>query len=510
MTSFKTPLTLLTIGLLSSFVKVNAQREDKALADQEQPAPKPDQDEKPAQLTVKHNNPQTEAMSATIYFLNGDSISGQISDWSLESMTLTSPDMLEPIIFSNEHVLNIQLDEKNLTQQSEEFTDLTTLNIQHRNKQKGLHGVIKGGFSNIDNTHITLNTNYAGKVKVLKKFITKMEIDSKTSYLYMGPKGSDKWEHNNIVPSWQYLNQSLISKSTAGNIAKDIKIPETAVISFDLSWKKDERLSLYFYSSDPSQAKPDDYYKLNLEGNKRVSFHKYLAGIKRSDMMTKMPINRNLWRIRNKDLKRPNTIFNAHYDIYMNKAKGEFHIFRNGEKLDYFADSKPKPESFGSAIHLISSNNTEIRVKKLTLAKWSGHLPSEIDEKTFADLKGDGERILLKNGDILLGKMGNMKDGIMEIETLYTPIKIPIIRMRSIDLTSEKEKEQPLMYAADIKCWFKDEGWIILKPISYNGNKLTAFHQAIGENEFDLNAFKRIDLNIYEIDVESPNSPDNW
>jgi hypothetical protein len=149
-------------------------------------------------------------------------------------------------------------------------------------------------------------------------------------------------------------------------------------------------------------------------------------------------------------------------------------------------------------------------VKNLSLSKWSGHIPSEVDADTFSKVKGDGERILLKNGDILLGRIGKVRDGLMQIETLYTPLNIPIIRMRSVDLTGSKLKEEPIMYENDIKCWFKDKGWIILKPISIEGNTLTAYHQALGENKYDINVFKRIDLHIYNKEANASRRSDSW
>lgn len=509
MTSFKTTLTLLTISLLGNAAILSAQQDDKDQFNQEKTSPTPEPNTEPAKLIAKKNNLPVKGMSGTLFFTNGDSISGQLSDWNLETIALTSRGMLEPITFSSEHITNIVLDDKKIAQEANESEDLTTLRLQHRNGQKGLNGVIKGSFSDIDDTHITLNTNYAGKIKVLKKFTTKMEVDSKKGYLYMGPNSLEEWNSNNIVQSWEYLNQSLISRKSAANIAKDIKIPDSAVISFDLSWKKDEMLDLYLYSSDPTQARPDNYYKFSIRNLNKMNVQKYVSGIKRRDVATKLEKNiRNFGM--NQRLTKTNSAIHAHYDIYMSKTKGEFHIFKNGKKINSFVDGNPQPKNFGSALHLISSHNTAIRVKNLTLARWSGNFPTDTDEQTFADLKGDGQRILLKNGDIFIGKVEAVTEGKMKIETLYTPLNLPILRIRSIDLTSSEKKEEPLMKPADIKCWFKDEGWIILEPLSINGSKLTAYHQALGKNEFDLNTFKRIDLNIYETDVISPNSPEHW
>jgi hypothetical protein len=455
--------------------------------------------------------PAEKSLSGTINFFNGDSISGQLTDWHKGQVMITSPYFVDPISFSTAQILNITLkDNRDNTLATGINEDETTLVINNRDNQKGLNGIIKGGFSNIDDKHVTLKTSYAGEIKVLKKFVTRMEIDSKKGYLYLGPKSLDEWYNNSIKQTWEYTNNSLISGSKSGNIAQDLAIPEEAAISFDLSWKNDEYLTLYFFSSDHEQSKPDNYYQLNLQRGK-CSVLKYTNGRQVSHLQSEVQRNRNnRFRIRPENNLSDNDDLHAHYEIYMSKTKGEFHIYRNGVKLDTFNDSNPQANKFGTALHIISSDKTPIRVKNLSLSKWSGNIPSEVDAETFAEVKGEGERILLKNGDILLGRIGKVRDGLMQIETLYTPLNIPIVRMRSIDLTAAKLKEEPIMYPEDIKCWFKDKGWIILKPISIKGNTLTAYHQALGENSYDLNVFKRIDLHIYDKNANASRKSDSW
>lgn len=458
--------------------------------------------------------PSDKSLAGTIYFFNGDSISGQINQWDKDQVAITSADLLEPVSFSTANILNITLKDNRKNSIKEDIgEDETTLVINNRDNQKGLHGTIKGSFANIDDKHVTLKTSYAGEVKVLKKFVTKMEIDSKKGYLYLGPKSLDEWYNNSPAKNWKYTNNSLISGSQAGNIAQDLGIPAEASISFDLSWKDDEYITLYLFSSDHEQGKPDNYYQLSLRKG-RCSLLKYSDGRQVSHLTSELQAQRNI-RLGNRIRIMPRTQtkneeLHARYDIYMSKVKGEFHIYRNGDKLDTFTDSTPQPAKFGKALHLVSSIKTPVRVKNLSLSKWSGHIPSTVDAETFAKVKGEGERILLKNGDILLGKIGKVRDGLMQVETLYAPFNIPITRMRSVDLTGTNKTEEPIMYQNDIKCWFKDKGWIILKPISIEGNTLTAYHQALGENKFDINVFKRIDLHIYNKDANASRKSDSW
>jgi|GEM_PF-1801973 len=468
----------------------------------------------PAEPAPKEGAKPLESLAGTIFFFNGDSVSGQLSDWDKDQIAITSPDFIDPVTFSTAKILTITLkDNRNTTVEVDTNVNETTLVINNRDNQQGLHGVVKGSFSNIDDKHVTLKTNYAGEIRVLKKFITRMEIDSKKGYLYLGPKSLDEWHNNSIKQTWEYTNNSLLGGSKAGNIAQDLDIPEEASISFDLSWKEDEYIGLYLFSSDHEQSKPDNYYQLNLQRGK-CTIIKYTNGRQSYHVKSAKQPNRGN-RGNRFPIQPPNNIsiikeLYAHYDIYMSKTKGKFYIYRNGVKLDTFTDSTPQPEKFGTALHIVSSSKTPVRVKNLSLSRWSGYIPSEVDAETFAKVKGEGERILLKNGDILLGRIDKVRDGLMQIESLYTQLNLPITRMRSVDLTSSKAKEEPIMYENDIKCWFKDKGWIILKPISIEGHILTAYHQALGENKYDLNVFKRVDLQIYDKNANATRKSDSW
>jgi len=476
------------------------------LSAQDAPDTKPN-----ATLAAEKNSENDKQLSGTIYFYNGNSLSGKILSWDQDRITIANPDLVGNVTFSTAKILSVALDSnRSMDVKLKEKNDETSLVINHRDKQKGLNGMIKGNFSYIDDETVTLNTSYAGEITIKKKFITRMEIDSKEGYLYYGPNSLDEWHDHSSEQGWKFQHNALISGENIGNIAKNIGIPEAAILSFDLSWKDDEVISLYFYSSDHEMSRPDHYYQLTIQrGN--PSMIKYTGGRRVSHLTSE---KRNRGRFNNfRQIPRNNVNnrkFHANYTLYMNKAKGIFHVYKDGIKQDTFTDHKVDMKNFGSALHLVSSRKTPIRIKNLRLARWSGHVPSTVDKEKFTKFKGKGERILLKNGDMLLANIGQIKDGKLQVKTPYAPLRIPIVRMRTIDLLNSEDKEEPIMNIGDIKCWFADKGWIILQPISIKDNILTAYHQALGENQFDLNIFKKIDFNIYDKSANSNRRQDSW
>lgn len=84
----------------------------------------------------------------------------------------------------------------------------------------------------------------------------------------------------------------------------------------------------------------------------------------------------------------------------------------------------------------------------------------------------------------------------MTVETEYTPIRIPLSRIKSLSLG--EIGEQPRMYEQDVRAWFHDGGHITLKLESFKDGKITGFSQAFGDISIDLNAFSKIDFHIYD------------
>ncbi len=460
------------------------------------------------------------SLEGSIHFDNGDSISGKILNWSKSNISVSSPDLLEPVTFSNSNILKITFNDNQTTNKANPHLDETILIMNNRDNEVGKNGMIRGSLVDITPQKIKLNTAYAGEISVMRKFISKMEIDPKKGYLYYGPKSLEHWHNNSLTKGWKFENNSLISSRTAnGNIAKNINLPDQTSISFDLSWKKSPYISLFLYSSDHEMARPDNYYKLSLDRG-RWLLNKYIDGRRvnttRILKEKKLLLRKNAFgRPRITPLKSFNKL-HAQYSIYIDKTKGLFHIYQNGSKLISFLDADPKTKKFGTAMHLLNNSRYPVRIKNLRISKWNGHIPNKINEKTFSSLKDakqpkvEGEHILLKNGDFLFGKINKVDNGLVEIETKHAPLKLPLNRLRSIDITASIKKEEPIKDIDDIKCYYKDKGWVILKLIALGEKSFTAYHQAIGEKKFNYNAFKRIDLNIYDEEANSKRKPDTW
>lgn len=439
-------------------------------------------------------------------FLNGDSITADVIEWKNDSVRIKHPYLLNECEIKKENLLEIKLLNQSTAKEDEADQKLkhtTKLLIKPRYKASNDNDTIRGELIQNDGKHITLKTSYAGQLNIQRSKILSIDINAHSNLLYSGPNSLEEWHNNLHYSSWTYKKGALYSNDKMGSISKDLKMPDRVAISFDQHWRNAAHIKVKLFSDDHKSSRPNNYYEFSIRHGS-IYVKKYIDG-RQLQMNAKQQNFQALV-----DLRRAMAVDkSAHYDLYIDKEKGIFHLFVNGSLINTYTDPTPTPKKFGTSLHLVSGTNSPMKILNLKMSEWSGNMPTNNDKEAFSKLKGEGQRILLKNGDAIIGKTGLIKDGLMSIETIFGPMKVRVNGMRTLDL-SDTPEDGPKMYKGDIKLHYNEGGWIILKPITINGTKLKAYHQAFGEAEFNLNAFKKIDLHVYSQTHNRARVDDTW
>lgn len=152
----------------------------------------------------------------------------------------------------------------------------------------------------------------------------------------------------------------------------------------------------------------------------------------------------------------------------------------------------------------------QLQFRQVTAGQLSGH--DLRDESQEEEIEEEGQRLHLQNGDVLVGEIGEVKDGLLEVTTQHTPIKVPIERMRTVKLTNRADPayEEPKRVKGDIRAWFRDGGRLTFRLESFQDGVLTGTSQTFGEAHFDLSSFSRIEFNIYSEKFKSLRNESSW
>jgi len=428
-----------------------------------------------------------------VNFANGDKVSGAIVNMDDKLLEFKSALFPKNVLFNKSAILDLELFiDIDFTQADH----VAELQLEGRYGQEEQRDTLRGQLSQIADDHVILSTWYAGELKVERSLIHSIKIKSNQSGLYQGPNSLEEWDEGNSANSWKFENNALVSGNSRGVISKDIGLLDQSVLKFKLQWKSSIALTLNLFADSPEIGKLENFYELRMQSN-------YLQMKKVIKNERPPQIN----RIRNASYTHATN--SAEYAIYMDKKKGVFHIFINGKNVQTFTDNAATPKLLGSSIYLRSDNEKKMRISNMSLEKWNGAIPTPEDGEALNLLKGDGQRILLANGDAVVGKLGQISNGMLDIKTEYADLKLPIFGIRDLKLPTSEENH-PKMEPNDVKAHFKGGGWVILNVSSIDKEFIHGEHKAIGNHKFRIDAFEKIELSIYKRSYNKIRKEQTW
>jgi hypothetical protein len=323
--------------------------------------------------------------------------------------------------------------------------------------------------------------------------VQSLEVINSSLGNYHGPYRLAEWSTPGGDDSWQFRNGKFISQ-TSSSIGKDVKLREKSQVSFTAEWPSSMRFKLRLYSSDVTSGSPSAYYEINI--NRSYAYLQTRGQVANGGGRLFAGARWRPIKV-NTDNKR------ARFDFFTDRKAGIVNLFINGEQVCTLQSKSPDPKDLGTGIEFIAENKYPVEISNIIVTPWNGtQLPtkkvSEIespDQKT-KNKETQPNKIILINGDEVPGSVGAVKDDHITVETEFTPINIPIERIKSISLGDIRE--EPKKYRGDIRAWLNDGGVITLRLDSFKNDKINGLNQAMGEVSLDLSAFNRIDFSIYD------------
>lgn len=364
---------------------------------------------------------------------------------------------------------------------------------------------IRGRLLHLDDDSITLETAYAGTLKLRRSMVQALDIYSQSPSFYSGPHGPEGWvsSGDEIEESWTFTNRTMASKGSSG-VARQIEIPERATIRFTAAWKSSPQFRILFLWNDGETDFPGVGYSLDV----RTSYLTLNRTFK--DQQSNL-FGESMNALRN------NKDGEAEFTIYFDRSKeGSSAVYIGKERVGTWTGTDDT-EGMGNWIHFAPLQSRPIKFSKISISQWDGILPKTAEEQGV-DREGEsgeeasGPQLKLSNGDIVVGKITKIEDEFVLATTSFGDVQIPLNRMSSIDLKGETRLEEPRMWGEDIRAWFHEGGSITIRLDSMENGKIKGSSQVFGEAEFDLAAFSRLEFNIWrrELDPELYKVTDSW
>jgi hypothetical protein len=358
---------------------------------------------------------------------------------------------------------------------------------------------VRGQLSGLDEEYVTLDTTYGGRLKIKRSMASSLEIVRSEKALYTGPDSLENWTVSGVDGAWGFHNGELIARKGTG-IARRIKMPDLAHLSFDLAWRNSLRFRMLLFSDSPDTTQPDNCYDLVCQ--RRFVYMRKRWMTPRSGGSRIIGQSANIRELAESEKVRA--------DFYIDRKTGNIAFYVDGQQAQVWSDQDPDDGAFGDWLHFISEDGYPLRISRMRVAAWNGNLPEntglEADDENLAE---EGQQLRLQNGDVVIGKVGDIKDGTLAIQTKHAEISIPIDRMRTVNL-SGGDYEEPKRMKGDIRGMLREGGRLTFRLDSFRDGQLSGFSQTFGDAIFAAEAFSRLEFNIYDEELEAKRAGPEW
>lgn len=335
-----------------------------------------------------------------------------------------------------------------------------------------------------DDQSVQVKTWYAGDLTLKRSMLRQIEVDGKSTPLVNGPGTIDDWNQIGDKGAWQ-IKAGVMSCQKEGSIARKFSdLPDSLHLSFDLNFETSPYIRIYFFANTGVESRPAETYSIQ---------------IGRAQMMFMKKVGRRHIPLELEDVKGRNRFEpgeDQRVDLYVDRKKGLFSLYIEGEVIATARDDTPLME--GDWWHFETRSGRTQSVENFAIRAWDGELPEKTTFLEFREeLRGDGQPIELQNRDTILGKVETIEDGKLLITTEFMPISVPIERLKSFEITSKKEGEEPRIYPGGVRAYFWSGGFVSFRLSDISPTTISGYSQVFGDATFDLRAFSHISFNPY-------------
>jgi hypothetical protein len=485
--------------------------------------------------------------SDLLRFTNGDQLHGKFEGIRNESLLVWQRDDISaPVEFKPSQLRHVVLRGGKPQKALSSFSHLALINGDS----------IPGKISQIDPTAITLDTPYAGSIRIPREQVAMLAPSPLGGRLrYHGPFVEDEWtmanasypegmppadseadEDNKVTKPnkdqlgrWVFSGSAWywVSRQSGTALFQQNIMPDRAILRLDLAWKNRLSIAIGFHADfaksklrdevdqDPDKqlrraqgfAPGDSSVLPVLFGNSYVIqiFSTHLMLFRTSvnedgaPMVERMQINGNAVRLGDNG--------KAQLEIRSNRLTGEISIFVNDEFVVNWSEPAGglhKPANFlgkGSGFgFVVQTEDSPVKISDVMVAEWNG-----MPDSARSLQVDDQDIVLLSNGtDRFSGKVGEMHDGKISLDGKYGRFQFMLEDIAEIRFARNgraKESEPP---AGNVMLRLSPFGQVSGRLLSGNASVLRISNPVYGELDFNLESTVMLDF------ANSNNSIDDW
>ena len=437
---------------------------------------------------------------AVVRFTNDDQLAGSLESLSSDMLVWTSPSLEKPVPFFLNKVIDLSLPGAMPETGADHVATLTLTNGD----------TVHGQLARVTDDTVTLDTPFAGRMEFNRLMVSGVAIKGRSNFLYQGPDGLDGWTQSAETSSWSYARSAFRSHE-AGSIARDGVLPDECAVTFEVAWRSDSiSLKVILFSDTPASDSPGSGYELSFQRGSiylRTGKTQGFLGSAHSQALMEQD--------------------KVKVEIRASRKSGKVCLFIEDSLVEVWSDPDLGKGRFGSALHFVAQNPMPMRISDIGVAPWDGVI-DQVPEPRVGMIRRFGlqalddeleppappeppqeNRMELANGDTLEGEVTAIENGLISVQTSLGDVQLPVARLRTIKL-KEADLDRCIRRNGDIRGWFPDGSSLVFRLDGVADGLITGSSQNFGSATFRMDAFSRIEFNIYDLDLEEQRAADEW
>ena len=424
-------------------------------------------EEQPPNASEASQQDMTEESQDILRFKNGDRLHGDFVNATADSgIVWQTKEVAESILFRLDNLASITFKHTNRTSPLTPGTEVVLTNGD----------TLNGKIISLDAKTMKLKTTFAGTLLIDRHMISSIQPKMDNSGIYYGPNSISEWAIKSFrnTKGKVTVQDGVMNISPGISVARDVRIPDKVEIAFDILPLRNFQLLVQLGGKE-SERYPSKGYVLYISPS-------YIYMQKLDDTGASNMGNVRLKGNENKVIR---------LQIFMNKQEKLITLLINGKRVKQWTDTDWA--AVGGFLTFYNQSSNIIQIKNISASKWNGQIPTQ-EGNSVAEKQ---DVIKLINNDTVSGEIKAITNGQVEIQTKYSPLKIPLKRVRKI-LTSKESRHRARRRAGDIECVFGNGHYITLKFSEIKNGIITGETDNFGKVEMRLDKFSRIKFNIYD------------
>ncbi|MEM7394042.1 MAG: hypothetical protein AAF492_17010 [Verrucomicrobiota bacterium] len=426
--------------------------------------------------------PEEKAPEQMLQFMNGDRLHGNMASLSSDGGLIWSrEDVGREIKFGMEGLKSVFLGRK-----ASSIKPVHSTNVRLTNGDR-----FNADLISMDEEKLVVDTWFGGMLSIRRMMVETIAPGKKSSMIYEGPNEPKDWSISS-TGSWEVKDNALHSYGS-GTIGMNLDLPNATQFEFDVTWNGSYPYLRFMFYTDNIRTYSGNGYVIRPYST-YIRLYRYANGSSSS------LANASYSGFQGKN--------KARFKLLIDKSKSSIMLSINNQLVNHWVD----PNGFaglGNGIAFNTSTTTaKIRISNIKVSAWDGSVPSRLGEaeRTREDV------LELANSDRITGKLVDIKENTVALDTEYATLKIPVDRVKRINLSGE-DAERARRNVEDVQITLHTGGALTLKLKETAERKLHGSSENFEDPiELALDAIKGLELNLYdekreELEESSGNFP---